>query len=41
MSQSVDQPAVAAPAPSFSRTNFVWTDGAVKQLMNAAQKHEA
>ena len=41
MSQSVDQPAVAAPAPSFSRANFVWTDCAVKLLINAAHKHEA
>ena len=41
MSQSVDKPAVAAPAPSFSRANFVWTDCAVKLLINAAHKHEA
>ena len=41
MSQSVDEPAVAAPAPSFSRANFVWTDCAVKLLINAAHKHEA
>ena len=41
MSQSTDQPAMAAPAPSGSQDNSVWTDCAVMFSVKAAIKWES